>query len=228
MNAKVCCNFRPTFFATGAIMLLSLAGCAMPTGAQRQVQQVGLSLREASAQAKTCVRAVQNKPEYALLLPHTLDPDVTQPTMAMLTDERLPTSEEAREWSARHDEISICRDHALQVLSSVRPDAAGIVVASRAASDALGVQLVERKITWAEFARRGQGISAETRRQLTEADREWMADRNAEHRDELARRERAANALMQWSLGQQMINATNRPVFTNCNGFANSVSCVTH
>jgi hypothetical protein len=225
---KVSHNFRLTLFGIGAVVLLSLAGCAMPTGAQRQVQQVGLSLREGAAQLKACIRTIQNKPEYALLLPHTLDPDVTQPTMAMLTDERLPSPDEARLWAARHDEMSICRDQAQQVLSSVRPGAASIVAASRAASDVLGVQLVERKITWAEFARRGQGLNAETKLQLAAADREWMADRNAEHRDELARRERAANALMQWSLGQQMINSGNRPVITNCNGFGNSLNCVSH
>jgi hypothetical protein len=211
-----------TFAALTA--LLAAAGCA--TQAQRQVQQVGSSLREAGVQVKACIRAVQSKPEYALLLPHTLDPDVTQPTMAMLTDERLATPEEARLWAARHDEVSICRDRAQSTYASVRPDVVSIYAAGRAAGDALGVQLVERKITWAEFMRRSQGLSAELRQQFAAADREWMSERNMEHRDELARRERAANAIMQWSLGQQMINAASRPVFTNCNGFGNSVNCV--
>jgi hypothetical protein len=206
--------------------LLAAAGCA--TQAQRQVQQVGNSLREARAQVKACVQSVESKPEYALLLPHTLGPGATQPTMAMLTDERLATPEEARLWAVRHDELSICSDQMQQAFASARPDVVPIYAAGRAASDAIAVQLVERKITWAELARRVQGLNTELRQQLAAADREWMGERNMEHRDELAGRERAANALMQWSLGQQMINAANRPVFTNCNGFGNSVNCVTH
>ena len=85
--------------------------------------------------------------------------------------------------------------------------------------------MVERKITWAEAARRSQAEASETRQKLVAADREWAAELNNAHQAELAHRQAAANALMQWSLQQQMINAATRPVTTNCNAFGSSVSC---
>ena len=90
------------------------------------------------------------------------------------------------------------------------------------------VSIVQRKITWAEGARRSQALSSEYRQNAAAADRQWQANLTASHNAELARRQTAGAALLQWSAQQQMINAANRPVMTNCSRFGNSVNCTSY
>jgi hypothetical protein len=47
-----------------------------------------------------------------------------------------------------------------------------------------------------------------------------------QHENELARRQAAVNALARWSQTQQMIDAANRPVITNCTRFGDSTNCL--
>jgi hypothetical protein len=136
--------------------MVAFAGCT--TGAQRQAQQTGVATREASAQFKTCTAAVISKPEYTSLLPHTPDLESGQPTMAQLTDETLPSTAEAKLFASRHDEINPCKSRFLSTLSTVRPDIAVVFADSFTAGTSLSVELVEQKITWAEWAKRGQAL----------------------------------------------------------------------
>jgi hypothetical protein len=205
---------------------LIVGGCA--TAAQRQAQQAGVATREAAAQSKACIAAVIAKPEYAPLAAHTPDPTTGQLTMAQLTDESLISPAQAKLFGARHDDLNPCKAHLLNSLSTARPDIVPILASEYAKGTALAVQLVERKITWGEWGRQGQAISSDTRQQLAAADRQWSAELKASHQAELAEREAAADALLQWSAQQQMINAINRPVVTNCNRFGSSVNCTTY
>ena len=206
------------------MLLLVVAGCA--TAAQRQAQQAGVASREAVAQLKSCLSAVWSKPEYASLVPHNPDMDTGQHTMVQLTDESVPSAEEARLEAARFDENSGCRKQFLASLSLARPDLVPILANGYSRGAAIVVELVERKITWGEAARRETEAASDVRSQVATADQRWLVDLRAENQAELARRQAAAEALMQWSQQQQMINAINRPVVTNCSGWGGSVNCV--
>ena len=94
--------------------------------------------------------------------------------------------------------------------------------------DSIVAQLVERKITWAEGAKEIEAALSSLRQASASADHQWLADLNASNQAELARRQAAANVLMQWSQQQQLINAATRPVVTNCNAFGSSVNCISH
>ncbi len=211
--------------------LTALAGCA--TAAQRQAQQAALGTREAAAQLKACSAAVIHKPEYVSLLLHTPDLETGQPMLAQLTDESMISSEDAKLFGARHDELNPCKSRLLNVLSTVRPDLVPILSDEYTKGTAIAVQLVERKITWGEFAQQGQVLLNDSRQRIAVADRQWISDLNASHQAEMAQRQAAAAALMQWSAQQQMINAMNRPVIvapaapiqTTCNRMGNFVNC---
>jgi hypothetical protein len=84
-----------------------------------------------------------------------------------------------------------------------------------------GVLLVERKITWGEWARHKQGNVAELGQHLAAANRQWIGDQNTAHRAELEQRQRAAAALLQWY-------AATKPVVTSCNRMGNFASCTTY
>jgi hypothetical protein len=66
------------------------------------------------------------------------------------------------------------------------------------------------------------------RKQTAAADQQWIANLKAENQEELAQRQAAAAALLQWSQQQQVINAINRPVVTNCNRFGATVNCTSY
>jgi len=206
--------------------VLSVAGCA--TAAQRQAQHAAVGVHLALGQMKTCVRSVADNPQYASLLVHTPNLDTGQHTMAQLTDETVPTAEEARLFAKRYDDVNICRSHFLTALSSARPDLVPVFADAYAKSDGVAVQLVERKITWAAAARSSDQSIAHLRRQLEDANQTWIANLEAENQAELAQRRAAAAAVMQWSQQQQMINAINRPVTTNCNRFGSMVNCTSY
>lgn len=49
---------------------------------------------------------------------------------------------------------------------------------------------------------------------------------NEENQAELAQRQRAAEALAAWAQTQEMINAANRLIITNCNAVGDTINCV--
>ena len=218
--------------------LVIVAGCA--TGAQRQAQQSAAGAQEAVAQFKACWAPIIVKPEYTPLLPYNPDAETGRPTMAQLTDERLPSTEESKLLSARRDELASCRTAFARSLYMVRPDLASVFTDGWIKGDAIAVELVERKITWGEGARRAQGALNEFQQKITAASRQWGADLKASDQAEIAQRQAAAATMMQWSAQQQqslaqqqMINAMNRPVFvqqparlqTTCMTSGNMMNC---
>lgn len=208
------------------ISVLVLGSCA--TAAQRQAVQSRDGLRMVTAEYKACAVAVRNSPEYAPLLPHMSDPDSGQPTMAQLTDGSTPTAQEASLVASFYDATTPCRSTALHGLSVVRPDLAPIVASAYTTRAAATALLVQRKITWGEAAQRAQVRVSALRQALEDADHQWLTELRAENREELAQRQAAGAALANWAQQQQMINAINRPVITNCNQWGSTVNCVSH
>lgn len=208
-------------------MLLSAmaAVTACATTAQRQAQQANTAIRAAAADFKACGMPIINKPAYASLLRHTSDVNTGQPTMTQLTDETVPSAEEAHLWTDRHDELITCRQQLLSAVSKSRPDVVPIFVDQITRSDAITVLLVERKIAWGEAARREQATQGDLKEKLAAADRQWNADINAASEAEMARRQAATGALLQWSAQQQLINQMNQPVRTTCSSAGNFVNC---
>lgn len=165
--------------ALTAWLLIYLAGCA--TAAQKQVQQAGAIMTEARTQVKACITTIRAKPEYASLLQHLPDPNTNQFTMAQLTDNRLPSPRDARLMAARYDDMETCRTQFLNSVSSARPDLVPIIANAYTAGSMIVASLVERKMTWAESARREQAILVELRQKAADADRQWAADLNTSH-----------------------------------------------
>jgi hypothetical protein len=59
-------------------------------------------------------------------------------------------------------------------------------------------------------------------------DRQVSAELRAAHQEELARRQAASNALMEWSQNQQLINSINRPTMTTCSNMGVFTTCSSH
>jgi hypothetical protein len=168
-----------------ALIALIVASCgkAPPPGA---------ATLEAWAKFKSCVTSVIDKPEYAALSVHTLDLDTMRPAPAELADETIPSAEEARLFAARFDEVNPCRENFLREVTIARPDLAPVLADEFRAAGVISVLVVDRRVTWAEAARRAQALSSDVRKKILAADLEWTADIIPFHQPDMAQIRAAA------------------------------------
>jgi hypothetical protein len=204
-------------------MLILLCGC--PTAAQRELQSMRARQHEAVAEFSACGVAIYNAPESAPIRAH-IPLNLNDVTLQQLSDPSYATPEEAQVIFANHQNLQICRKAFLSKLSVAEPAVVPIRIASFNKSDDNRIALAQRKITWGEYIHRMRDLSAETQASLLAADARVVVGLQQEHDAEMARRQRAAEALAAWAQTQEMINAANRPVITNCSGFGNMVNCV--
>jgi hypothetical protein len=173
-----------------ALIALGLVGCG--TATNKHAQQPGWATQVAWTQFKACVRSVTNRPEYASLLAHTPGVDTMQPVTAQLTDEAIPSEQDARLFGTRFDEVNKCRDDLLMAVATPRPDLTPILQDEFTQADGIDVLVVERKITWAEAARRSQTLSSDVRQKIKVADLQWIAHMNPFHQADMAQLQAAA------------------------------------
>ncbi len=192
-----------------ALIALIVAGCS--TAAHRQAQLPGWATQEAWAEFKACVKSVMDQSEYAALLVHTLDLDTMQPTTTQLTDETIPSEQDARVFAARFDETNRCREELLTDIAIPRPDLTPILADEFTQAGAIAVLVVARRVTWAEAARRSQMLSGDLRQRITAADLQWIADLNPFHQADMAQLQAAAAQSEQ----QERIKEATRPAVTN-------------
>jgi len=165
-----------------------LTGCTLPTVAQFEVVSSDYTAQEARAQSFACKRAVGARPEFAQLLPHLPDPVTGRFNSAQLTDETWPTAQEAALFASWSDATDACNRTYIMAAQSVRPDVAAILNNWQTARSQVATQLVERRITWAEFARQSQRLLSAANAQITASSQRWMVEKNAENQAELKSR----------------------------------------
>jgi hypothetical protein len=186
------------------LLVLVTAGCA-PT-AQQHAQEVGSATDDAAVAFSTCLKEIRERPIYASLAVHTTDLDSGSPNIAQLTDETIPSIQDAQLLGARFDATNSCRGNFLNALATARPDLVPVFEDAFTKREAVVVILVERKVSWGEGARRTKVLASDMQQKIANANRQWVAD-VAAHRADIAQRQAASTALMHWSTQQQMFNA---------------------
>ena len=213
-------NLRATIAVAG---LAVLCGCA--TAAQRQFETMKAGNQQANAEMKGCLTAAYNSPEADPIRIH-LPLNFTDATLQQLGDASYATSTEIRALLTQHERIQSCRKSFLESRSQSEPVLVPILVNAYNKGDDDVLYLTHPKISWGEFLRRSRDRSVETQLALQAADKTVISDLRREDRAERAERQRAAEAFAAWAQTQQLINAANKPVITNCSGFGNTVNCV--
>ena len=206
-----------------ALGALVLAGCA--TQAQQQAQMMMSNSESALAQVNSCTTSIYNSPDYAPLRPH-IPLDLRQVTLEQLADTRKITKSEVKAIYAVHPKLQSCRQNYLDQIVQTTPSLASIEAATFSRNNLDIVKLVHGKLTWGQFVERTQSVFAEGAEQLSTEAQRILAGLQQSHEAELARRQAAFNALAQYAQTQQMIDNMNRPTFTNCTEFGNTVNCV--
>jgi hypothetical protein len=81
-------------------------------------------------------------------------------------------------------------------------------------------ELVNKRQSWGEYAKRLKDITTDARSELAAEEARITSGLQQSHEAELAQRQAAAqaaaDALARYAQTQQIIANTNRPVFTNC------------
>jgi hypothetical protein len=212
---------RFRFLAIG--LSISLAGCA--TAAQRQYQAMASGIQAIVSEAKACTAQAYNSPEMAIVRPHfPLDP--RDATLAQLSDQSLATKQEAEAILAVYPQLQACRKAVLDGLQKTTPSAVPIMAKEYAEADDDTILLVQRKISWGDRVKRGRDRLVAAQAALSAEDHRITAGLEQQHEAELARRQAALDALARWAQTQQVINAMNRPVLTNCTNLGTITNCV--
>lgn len=202
----------------------ALAGCA--TQAQRQALAIKENNTNANLQYSACARSLYSSAEADPIRSHT-PMNATDATLAQLADSSMASPSEIQAILSVQPRLKECQRTALTQLSTSTPSLVPILAKSYSALDDNFLSLVQRRITWGEFNKRRRDSAAGTQLALQQAGRQIAGELREMHRDEMAQRQAAAEAFAQWAQTQQLINAMNRPVITNCNRFGSNVNCVT-
>jgi hypothetical protein len=214
-------------FIIAILAAVTLAGCA--TAAQRQTSTIKTVVHAAVAANKECIVALRSKPEYAPLLPHLIPlENKGQPTMAQLGDDHYATKEEAKLLAAFHDETDNCKRPNIEKITSVAPSVGLILTDVVIDSDDLALQVIKHEITWGQASHKMQAGNNAAQKKIVAAFQELDRELAASNQAELAQRQQALDALAQWSQQQQMINAFNRPITTNCSQMGRFTNCTTY
>lgn len=211
-----------------AFILLSTAVlllCACATQAQREAQAIRTNAHEIVQNLKTCADTAYNSPEFAPLRAH-IPLTLADVTLQQLSDPSFASSEEIRAILINYPELQQCRKNFLTGLSATEPSTVPIFAATFNRNDDDLLRLMQHKMTWGKYVRLVRDRAVETQAAVEEQEAQIFGQLRQEHQAELAQRQRAAEALAAWAQTQQLINAANQPVITNCNLFSNTVNCV--
>jgi hypothetical protein len=203
----------------------SLAACA--TAAQRQYQAAVTNDKAALQDLRECTMAVYNSAGFAPLREHIPANVLTDATLEQLSDNRLATDAEIKIILANHPQLQACRKQAFERIGESTPTLIPILLASVSKGEDSLLDLIQKKESWGAYVKgtrdRAVALNAELQGEIRQID----AGFKQSHEAELAQRQRASEAISQWAQTQQMINAANRPVITNCNQFGTMTNCIT-
>lgn len=200
-----------------------LAGCA--TAAQRQGQAIATNSQDAGQKLQSCMLAVSNSADFDPIRPHGLA-NVNEATLEQLSDASFATDDEIKAILVTHPKFQLCRTNFLNQIAQTTPTVVPIMAATWMRQEDALVGVIQKKISWGGYLTQVRGVFAEGRAQVAEETRRVAAGLEQSHQAEMARRQAAANAMMQYSQTQQIINNMNKPVFTNCTGYGYSVNCI--
>lgn len=223
---------RTIIFA--GVALLLVGGCA--TQAQREYSRMGTASNQAKAAIEACVIQAKMLPSYSVVGTKLHFGDESEPSLDQRMDSSKATPEEVQALLAFHREgIEPCRRVMIDEASKVHPVVPGILAEGFANGDANYIRLVKREETWGDYITATDQNVRAVRAKLAQAEQAVVGKLEASHAQEVRQRQAAAAALSNWAYQQQVllqqqqvINAMNRPVMTNCQRVGTMVNCTSY
>jgi hypothetical protein len=211
-----------------------LAGCA--TGAQLEGNRIDQVAADTASEAKQCENAVLLEARFSTLLPKLPPRDSREsPSMAILSNSNVPTAEEARLLIDLHDAMQPCRKKIIEGASRISPALVVVFAENYQQMDELYLRLVQRSISWGDFARSRQVIAADSTRKFAAVQQDIQQNLQVSHAQEMQQRQAAASTFLAWNAYQQqiqaqhsLVNAVNRPRMTQCHYAGVVLQCTTY
>jgi hypothetical protein len=143
------------------------------------------------------------------------------------------TEEEIQLIIAIHNEMTACREQLIQDAMPVIPGIIPIFVQGYHQGDLIVVDLMEKKIDWAEYNKQKVAMRDELMERYRVAITQLQRDLQTSHNAEMLQRQIAFAALSNWAVQQQalvqrqqLINSLNRPLVTSCSSSGTFTRCV--
>jgi hypothetical protein len=130
-----------------------------PSEKRPNQEQAKAILLEAKAVSLSCISAARSQPKYQRIIGHLGDPAVGRYTFTQMANQDFPTAEESALGANYQDDVQPCRQALVDRICSLSAAAGLKVKAQVDASIALVVLLIQRKISWGDYATRVQAIA---------------------------------------------------------------------
>src|SRR3990172_7406370 len=220
LSNKADCKLAP-YVSIFSLCFFIVSGCA--TMAQKRLASINADFQAAEQRAFACLQHIETNPSYKGISRHAPLTGRIIATIEQLADDATPTEEEVKVIVAHHNDLSQCRARGIEDLMKIVPSFVSIIVPAYFESDLITVELIKRKITWGEAARRRAVIKNEMMAKGHAELLRIFQEYSRSHEAELQQRQAALYVLSNWAYqqqllmqNQQLINSLNRPVMTNC------------
>ena len=110
------------------------------------------------SQLSSCIEAVRNNPKYAPLAPHLVNIASGHYSLTQMSDSGRPTEQEAGLLASYGDETATCRGQTVVQISAMDPRAGQTLQRINAEVRDLDLALINRQITWGDYARQCQDV----------------------------------------------------------------------
>lgn len=166
-----------------------LAGCVkpQPTEAQNSLSAYAQSMRSSDIRYRLCLGQALRDPSYVAVQNHfALPPSAA--TKEQLTDNTMPTDEDAANLRLYLPIQEKCRTTLLDGMESSSPKEKDFYKKFYTDMDAVLIDLIERKISWGESARRRKELASHVDTNISEIHDKMAADWQKQHKNELMKR----------------------------------------
>jgi hypothetical protein len=201
-----------------------LAGCQ--TATQQRASHISTVVKQNTAQVKACVGDAYNSPQAAAIrLRRPIDP--ADASLEQLNSKDYVSAEEVKALYALHDQIQRCRKASLENLVTVVPTIVPIMSAGYQEGDTALLALINKQMTWGQYLQDQQHAENDIKARMIAEWNRLQGEMQQSYQAEMQRRQAAAQAMANYLQNQQMINAINKPTYTNCSSFGNTTNCTT-
>jgi len=191
----------------------------------QRMNNAGLQI---GAELKKCVNIVASNPDIQILNDKTelKNPEnIVSMSLQMLNDNSFATDDEKKALLKAHTLIQPCRRKFLSELQIEIPVFVALFANMWSRVDDNTSDLLNEKISWGQFNRKGRDLAISTNRKLLKMANDLQKQLSRENYSELQQRQAASQALLNYYQEQQRINSLYRPTLTNCTSIGNTINC---
>lgn len=207
-----------------------LAGCA--TQAQQKYKQLEMQIGSAFRSMNGCYQHVMETPTVHRLS-EILSFDVNDPrTVEKLALKRFVTEQEAKDIIDFSVLRKPCNKLAIEKFSEIHPEYVASLAKMFSEADADLAKAINKELTIGDVNQRGDDRYNRWQAEFSQIGQRIESQLDQAHQYELTQRQIATQSLRTWAYQQQLlnnqqqlINATKRPITTNCQYIGNILHC---